>query len=131
MCPCPHSIPFLCFQTGANNRANTNHWRVMKDPIRISQRQLNEMHRLLKKRIAPTDDPIRRCKPDTAARSYYGNTNWVNVSRPLQSTNDAHYKTFCECRWKSRFTEDQEWCSDTNQLSRLYKHPYNFDQNGF
>jgi len=25
-----------------------NHWRIMKDPIRVSQRQIDEMHRLLR-----------------------------------------------------------------------------------
>lgn len=34
--------------TPGSNRGYTNHWRVMKDPIRVSHRQINEMHRLLK-----------------------------------------------------------------------------------
>ncbi|GKY93590.1 hypothetical protein MPSEU_000326400 [Mayamaea pseudoterrestris] len=119
------------FLPGSQNRASTNHWRIMKDPIRISTRQLNEMHRLLKHRIASANDPIRPCQPDTAGAPYAGNDNYVNVSRPLQQTHDAHYMTFCECRWRSKFVEDQMWCSDEHQERRFYQHPYNFDQDGF
>ena len=103
----------------------------MKDPIRVSPRQIDELHRLLKNRIAPADDPIRPCHPDTAAREYDGNSDWVNVTRPLQSTHEAHYMVFCECRWNSQFDEDKAWCSDTDQMSRLYNHPYNFESDGF
>ncbi|GKY93593.1 hypothetical protein MPSEU_000326700 [Mayamaea pseudoterrestris] len=119
------------FTPGPDNRANTNHWRVMKDPIRVSPRQIDEMHRLLKNRIAPPTDPIKPCQPDSAAGSYEGNDARVNMSRPLQSTHEAHFMTFCECRWVSHFAEDQAWCSDTDQLSRLYNHPYNFESVGF
>lgn len=119
----------LC--SGPNNRANTNHWRVMKDPIRVSNRQIDEMHRLLKDRIAPTDDPIRPCQPDTAAAPLDGSESRVNVARPLQSTQNAHFMVFCECRWTSRFEEDQQWCLNSDQLSRLYEQPYNFQSHGF
>jgi hypothetical protein len=103
----------------------------MKDPILISDRQLNELHRLLKNRIAPSDDPIRPCQADTAARPYDGNSNWVNVSRPLQATHNAHYKVFCECEnWKSQSSQDQAWCQQ-DRMTRLYKQPYNFAHDGF
>jgi hypothetical protein len=104
----------------------------MKDPIRISERQLDEMHRLLKDRIAPVDDPIRACQPDTAAAPYEGNENRVNVSRPLQETHKAHYITFCECNnWKSKWLEDQAWCENEDQLYRFYEQPYNFKTDSF
>ncbi|GKY92918.1 hypothetical protein MPSEU_000260800 [Mayamaea pseudoterrestris] len=118
--------------TPGDNRANTNHWRVMKDPIRVSERQIDEMHRLLKDRIAPSDDPFKACKPDTAAATYEGNENRVNVSRPLMMTEENHFMTFCECtRWKSLWVEDNLWCDNKNETSRFYEQPYNFVTDGF
>jgi Eukaryotic-type carbonic anhydrase len=113
------------------NRGNTNHWRVMKDPIRISKRQLNEMHRLLRERIAPMDDPINACQPDTAAK-VNNETGEVNVARPLQSKTPIHYVTFCECDdWKSKWVEDQNWCTIRDKQTRFYERPYNFITNEF
>jgi hypothetical protein len=77
-----------------SNRKQTNHYRVMKgtktqdaddrkelvhdfsqsvsspppDPLRVSRRQIIELHRLLRERIAPKDDPVAACRPDTAAK---------------------------------------------------------------
>jgi Eukaryotic-type carbonic anhydrase len=114
-----------------NNRENTNHWRVMKDPLRISKRQLKEMHRLLRERIAPLGDPISSCKPDTAAKVNQ-ETEEVNVARPLQSTSKLHYITFCECDdWPSKWIEDQNWCSLENKRERFYDRPYNFVTDSF
>jgi hypothetical protein len=117
---------------GAQNRGNTNHWRIMKDPIRISQRQLYELHRLIKDRIAPIDDPLRPCQPDTAAApDPDGDPNKIWVARPLQETHDAHYETFCECKdWKSKWLEDQAWCQMEEQV-RLFQQPYNYKTVGF
>jgi Eukaryotic-type carbonic anhydrase len=115
-----------------NNREQTNHWRIYKDPVRISHRQLMELHRLLKERIAPMDDPLRSCQPDTGAKRDRKNPNKVIVARPLQETHKAHFMTFCECdNWKSKLIEDQEWCKISNRNERFYKHPYNFATNGF
>ena len=112
-------------------RKQTNHWRIMKDPIKVTQRQIDEMHRLLKERIAPYDDPIRPCQPDTAGGTYKGDETKVNVSRPLMETTEVHYQTFCECQdWKSEWLEDQAWC-ELDQLDRYYEQPYNFASNGF
>ncbi len=122
--------PCFGYFTPNNNRANTNAWRVMKDPIRVSYRQINELHRLLKERIAPADDPLRACQHDTAAKPYEGNSNWVNVTRPLQSTNKAHFMTFCPCQWKSKWWQDRVWC-ELDLLDRLYYQPYNFKTDGF
>jgi len=114
-----------------NDRRQTNHWRVMKDPLRISRRQLNELHRLLKERIAPINDPIRPCQADTAAKEHPDDANKVWVARPLQSTRPVHFKTFCECQdWGSKWPEDREWCR-MELMERLYDHPYNFESQGF
>ena len=117
------------FVQGAQ-RHYTNNWRVMKDPIRVSNRQINEMHRLLRERIAPADDPLMACKPDTAAKVDLDGT--VDVARPLQSNHKAHQSTFCEClNWGSKWQEDRQWCRMHNQLQRFYDHPYNFETDGF
>jgi hypothetical protein len=115
-------------------RAQTNHWRVFKDPIRVSQRQVDEMHRLLRARIAPSNDPLKACKKDTAAATDPTNPKKVTVARPLQSTHEAHFQVFCECtNWKSHWKEDQLWCQTfkDEQMTRYYDHPYNFPSNGF
>ena len=118
------------FQAG-QSRANTNNWRVMKDPIRISKRQLLELHRLLRERIAPIDDPIAQCQPDTAGL-VDTETGLINVARPLQQNSKPHYTVFCECvNWVSQWTEDQNWCSEPDQLTRFYEKPYNFESQGF
>lgn len=112
-----------------DNRKQTNHWRIMKDPVRISKRQLRELHRLIRTRIAPPSDPIRACQPDTAAKDL-GNKR-VSVARPLQSTHTAHFEVFCECDdWQSKWAEDQQWCTQP-KMQRLYQNPYNFASNGF
>lgn len=117
---------------GSKGRGNTNHWRIMKDPIRVSNRQILELHRLLKDRIAPIDDPLRACKPDTAAApDPDGDKNKIYAARPLQSTHKAHFEVFCECRdWKSKWLEDQAWCL-LEEDERLFDHPYNYDNSGF
>lgn len=103
----------------------------MKDPIRVSQRQINEMHRLLKERIAPIDDPVRPCKPDTAAKPDPDDPEKVNVARPIMSNHYAHFKVFCECQdWRSKWEEDKAWCQ-LDQLQRYYEQPYNFQTRGF
>eukprot|EP00540_Astrosyne_radiata_P002829 CAMPEP_0116847598 /NCGR_PEP_ID=MMETSP0418-20121206/14523_1 /TAXON_ID=1158023 /ORGANISM="Astrosyne radiata, Strain 13vi08-1A" /LENGTH=103 /DNA_ID=CAMNT_0004479061 /DNA_START=112 /DNA_END=423 /DNA_ORIENTATION=- len=103
----------------------------MKDPIRIHQRQLDEMQRLLRERIAPPSSRFHACRPDTAAKvdPITGN---VQVNRPLMETKDQHVKVFCECKdWKSKWPEDQRWCDIQNITQRLYEHPYNYAHEGF
>ena len=107
----------------------------MKDPIRIHRRQLAELHRLIAERIAPNDDPVEssRCKPDTAAKVKRDPVNpnkfvEVDVARPLQSWERAHFKTFCECKdWVSKWPEDRNWCTIENMQERFYDKPYNYD----
>jgi len=112
-------------------REGSNHWRVMKDPIRIQTRQLLELERLIRDRIAPPDDPIMPCKPDTAAK--VSDDGRVDVARPLQYTDYAHYVSFCECKdWPSKWPEDRAWCAANEEVEeRLYQTPYNFETDGF
>ena len=123
------------FLPGAErNRRQTNHWRVMKDPIRISQRQLDEMHRLLRERIAPQGTPLTSCQPDTASKPNTtdpGDPSKVFLARPIQGTKTAHFKVYCECQdWNnSRWPEDKEYCKKPLR-ERLYGHPYNFNTEG-
>jgi Eukaryotic-type carbonic anhydrase len=88
----------------AGDRKQTLHWRVMKDPIRVSRRQINEMHRLIKDRIAPKDSPVKSCKPDTgAAPDPEDPEHKIIAARPLQNNNVAHFAVFCDCQsWGSK-----------------------------
>lgn len=116
-----------------NSRVGTNHWRVMKDPTRIHPRQLREMERLVRDRVAPVDDPVpmKRCTSDTAAK-VDASTGKPNTARPLQEWNFVHFKTFCECKdWPSKWPEDREWCKNEDIDSRFYEKPYNFDTDGY
>lgn len=116
---------------GENTRSDTNHWRVMKDPTRISRRQLKELQRLIAERIAPMDDPVNSCEPDTAAkvsRNDDGAIIDVDVARPLMEWNTVHFKTFCECKdWPSKWPEDRAWCLEEDIEKRFYEKPYNFE----
>ena len=119
------------FESG-NNRAKTNNWRIMKDPIRISNRQLKELHRLLRERRAPVDAPLRACQRDTAAKQHPDDPKKVWVARPLQSNAIAHHKVFCECEnWGSKWMEDIKWCRMRDKEQRFFTHPYNFETDGF
>jgi Eukaryotic-type carbonic anhydrase len=117
---------------GENNRANTNNWRIMKDPIRVSTRQIDELHRLIRSRIAPVDDPLKACRADTAAATPDPeNPDRISVARPLQSNDSTHWMVFCECEnWESKWTQDQNWCK-LDKSTRFFDHPYNFDTSGF
>ena len=113
------------------SRKGTLHWRVMKDPIRIHKRQLAELKRLLRERIAPPTDPVNPCRPDTAVK-VDTQTGDVNGARPLQYFHSAHFKVFCECvNWPSKWPEDRDWCEITNQQERFFDHPYNFHTDGY
>jgi len=114
------------------SRVGTNHWRVMKDPIRIHTRQLRELRRLTAERIAPPGSPVDACLPDTAARVTRDATDPseildVNNARPLQSWTKPHFKTFCECKdWPSKWPEDRKWCEIDSINERFFEKPYNF-----
>ena len=100
------------------------HWRVMKDPIRVHERQIAELNRLLAWRI--NEDT---CTAETAGvLSEDGNK--VNVNREIQYTHRNHRKVFCECKdWPSQFLNDQIWCTDWENdpnYNRFYAYPYSF-----
>jgi hypothetical protein len=106
------------------------HWRVMKDPIRVPQRQIDELNRLLAWRISPDS-----CEPDSAGRvSKDGNK--VDLNRDVQYMHLLHRLVFCECKdWPSKFPNDREWCANWRDTSgadarRFYETPYSFDSNG-
>lgn len=67
-----------------------------KDPIRIHPRQLTELKRLVADRIAPPDDPVNPCQPNTAAKvSRDPDTNEVEeveAARPLMDWDKVHFK---------------------------------------
>jgi hypothetical protein len=112
-----------------DTRAGTNHWRVMKDPIRIHPRQLRELQRLIADRISPKDSLVSACQPDTAAKVQRDGNTVINVdtARPLMSWEKVHFKTFCECKdWGSKWPEDRKWCKITDINERFYEKPYNF-----
>jgi len=114
------------------NRARTNSWRFMKDPIRIHTRQLKEMHRLLKERIAPIESPINACQVDTGARVEEDGTAWV--ARPLQELDETHNAWFCECEdWGSKVPEDKLWCrsGDRDKDYRWWERPYGWGGESF
>ena len=112
------------------SRMETNHWRVLKDPIRVHPRQIREMERLIANRIAgPNEDIEFRCKPDTAAKVHHNDR--VDVARPLQKFHARHHKTFCECKdWRSKWPEDRRWCEIRNMTKRFYDTPYNYQTSG-
>jgi carbonic anhydrase len=114
------------------SRVGTNHWRVMKDPIRIHSRQLRELQRLSAERIAPIGSTVNACQSDTAAkvtRDPLDPTKIVDVNnaRPLMSWAKPHFKTFCECKdWESKWPEDRNWCAIEDINERFYDKPYNY-----
>jgi hypothetical protein len=106
----------------------TVHWRVMKDPIRVHKRQIDELHRLLAWRLN-----AETCKVDTAG-ILSDDGNRVAVNREIQYNTDIHRKVFCECTdWVSKYEADQLWCEgfeEKGNYDRLYDRPYGFDTGG-
>jgi hypothetical protein len=123
-----------CFTESNSERVNV--WRFMKDPIRVHPRQIKELHRLLRERIAPLgsyDGSPKECTPDTAAKVMDDGTAWV--ARPLQELDESgpgssgHDNFFCECDdWGSKIPEEQEWCRQyrNDDEIRWVTNPYNF-----
>jgi hypothetical protein len=106
-----------------------NHWRVMKDPIRVAEHQIKELERLLAWRINGN------CEASTAGKPREGNPDAVDVNRPLQELERGHRMVFCECQdWPSKFPMDREWCKKWQTRDpelRLFDNPYNWPQYGF
>ncbi|KAG7343367.1 Eukaryotic-type carbonic anhydrase [Nitzschia inconspicua] len=115
-----------------NSRSGTNHWRVMKDPIRIHPRQLKELKRLIGERISPKGSLVDECMVDTAAKVTRDSETQeiinIEAARPLQEWNNVHFKTFCECKnWESKWPEDRQWCLIGDISERFFDKPYNFN----
>jgi hypothetical protein len=106
-----------------------NHWRVMKDPIRVAKHQIQELERLLAWRLNGD------CDASTAGKPRDGNPDAVDVNRPLQELEKGHRMVFCECQdWPSKFPKEREWCEKWQTRDpelRLYDNPYNWAQPGF
>ena len=106
-----------------------NHWRVLKDPIRVAKHQITELERLLAWRINGD------CDASTAGKPRDGNPDAVDVARPLQELERGHRMVFCECQdWPSKFPKDREWCKKWQTRDpelRLFDNPYNWPENGF
>lgn len=106
------------------------HFRVMKDPILVPQRQIDELQRLLVERIAPKDSKFKSCEPDHAGAPREGSSDKFDFVRPLQQNHNLHRMVFCECKdWESVFIEDEKWCK-LGIRERFYDYPYNFDTGG-
>mmetsp|Transcript_16507 Transcript_16507/g.23283 ORF Transcript_16507/g.23283 Transcript_16507/m.23283 type:complete len:532 (+) Transcript_16507:109-1704(+) len=111
------------------------HWRIMKDPLIISIRQLKEIERLIAMRVAPRGSSYKECRYDTAGKVERPEDELkkVNVARPIQEPRGRHQHklVFCECDdWPSKWQEDREWCQLPRD-ERFYEQPYNFKSNGF
>ena len=86
--------------------SGTNHRRVMKDPIRIHPRQLLEIKRLIRERVAPPDDPVMASKADTAAKV---DGNNVSTAQPLQYYHEVHFLVFCNCKNSNCYIRSFTW----------------------
>jgi len=108
---------------------SVNHWRIMKDPIRVAKHQITELERLLAWRING------KCKSSTAGKERKNNPDAVDVARPLQELQKGHRMVFCECQdWPSKFPQERAWCAKWQERDpelRLFDNPYNWDQFGF
>mmetsp|Transcript_28487 Transcript_28487/g.77135 ORF Transcript_28487/g.77135 Transcript_28487/m.77135 type:complete len:1149 (+) Transcript_28487:390-3836(+) len=106
-----------------------NHWRVMKDPIRVAKHQITELERLLAWRMNG------QCEASTAGKSRKDNPDAVDVNRPLQELQKGHRMVFCECQdWPSKFPQERAWCEKWQKRDpelRLFENPYNWEQQGF
>lgn len=99
----------------------------MKDPAQIHPVQLKELQRLIAERVAPHDDPIAPCQPDTAAK--VTSQGEVSTARPLQQFHKSgHVMTFCECKdWESKWQEDRDWCKIDNIETRFFEKRFNWE----
>jgi Eukaryotic-type carbonic anhydrase len=85
------------------------HWRVMKNSIRVSPVQIQQLEDLIANRLNPIS-----CIIDTAGKSRSSNNKKVDVNRPIQSISPAHKLVFCECiNWVSNISKDVAWCNST------------------
>ena len=82
------------------------HWRVMQIPIKVSPKQISDLHDLLLTRL----DPIT-CEYENAGKPNATDPKRLSVNRPLQTVRNAHKLVYCECtNWKSRKRSDRKYC---------------------
>lgn len=80
-------------------------WRVMKDAIAVSPRQIQILEQLFLRRLNPDT-----CRPDSAGKPRSDGSR-VDVNRPLQTVRDQHRLVFCECAdWVSYQRNDKNYC---------------------
>jgi hypothetical protein len=88
--------------------AQSVHWRVMKNSIRVAPDQIRQLEDLIANRVNPTT-----CIRDTAG-VMRNNSIAVDVNRPIQSLSAGHKAVFCECiDWESSMPNDVAWCNRT------------------
>lgn len=81
------------------------HWRVLRNPVKVSAGQLNKLANLMKNRINP-----ETCQYDTAGKAEIGSSKLL-YNRPLQTTTRGHKLVYCECDdWESQSLLDQHYC---------------------
>jgi hypothetical protein len=82
------------------------HWRVLKNAIRVSPKQIKKLERLIARRLNP-----ETCKKESAGKPREGHRKRKDVARPLQATSTKHKLVFCECEtWTSHTPADIEYC---------------------
>lgn len=82
------------------------HWRVIKDSIKVPPSQIRRLEELIANRINP-----ETCRLETAGVPRANNPALVNVTRPMQTTTNAHKVVYCECLdWESDRPNDQAYC---------------------
>lgn len=85
------------------------HWRVMKDPIRVSPQQITQLENLFLRRLNPNT-----CLPDTAGKPRDNGSGKLDFNRPLQTVRNQHKLVFCECvDWRSEVLNDKAYCNLT------------------
>jgi hypothetical protein len=82
------------------------HWRVLKDPIRVSPEQIKILEGIIARRLNP-----KTCENESAGKPSEGHAIRREVARPLQATSSRHRLVYCECEdWKSNLPADKEYC---------------------
>lgn len=99
-----------CFDTSV-------HWRVMKDAIRVSPRQIKKLERIIARRLNP-----ETCERESAGKPREGHPIRRDVARPLQATSSKHALVYCECEdWESHLPADLEYCQLPPELRGVQK----------
>jgi Eukaryotic-type carbonic anhydrase len=93
------------------------HWHVMKNPIKISPRQL----RILENLTAKRQDPVTCKENSTVGKPRVNVTSKVDVNRPIQLMSNRQYLAFCECvNWNPSIIENKIYCNQTMEQRGVY-----------